>query len=135
MTQIGPQERTGGERPGTRGLFAVAGTLAVLSLGLPWSAAESGAQHPVRVLGPVAAVLLWSAARSGRAGRARAAVLVGALALPLGLSSGLTAGRAAYAVALLLAAMASGVIPRPDTPRPMPGSAEVAGIDPHPHGG
>lgn len=72
-----------------------------------------GAEHPVRVIALAAAVLLITAVRQGLPGRARLAVAVGALALPLDLSGGLTSGRAVYALALLLAAVASGVLPRP----------------------
>lgn len=72
-----------------------------------------GAQHPVRVIGPVAALLLVSAVRRGRRGRARAAVAVGAPALLLGLDSGLTSGRAVYAAALVLAALGTVAARRP----------------------
>jgi hypothetical protein len=71
-----------------------------------------GAQHPMRVIGLVAALLLVTAVRQGLPGRARAAIVLGALALPLHLAGGLTSGRASYAVALVLAAMGAGVLPR-----------------------
>jgi hypothetical protein len=71
-----------------------------------------GAQHPVRMIGLVAALLLVSAVRQGLPGRARAAIALGALALPLQLAGGLTSGRASYAVALVLAAKGAGVLPR-----------------------
>jgi hypothetical protein len=75
-----------------------------------------GAQHPVRVLGLVAALLLVTARRRDRLGRARAAVAVavGATALPLGLDSGLTSGRVVYAAALVLAALGAGASRRPE---------------------
>lgn len=71
-----------------------------------------GAQHPVRVIGLVAALLLVTAVRQGLPGRARAAIALGALALPLQLAGGLTSGRVTFAAALVLAAMGAGVLPR-----------------------
>jgi hypothetical protein len=112
--------------PTVRGLAIAAGALTVLSLGLPWTAANGkhtasidfgaatvvGAQHPMRVFALAAALLLVSSVRHRRPQRARLGILVGALALPLGLDGGLASGRAVYAVALLLAAMAVGVLPQ-----------------------
>lgn len=122
--------------PAPRRLLIAAGALAVASLGLAWGAPPAGlsfvipggapapagtlgdpeaatvllgAQHPVRVIGLLAALLLVSAVRQGRPRRARIALLVGAMALPLGLGSGLTSGPITYAAALLLAAVGAGV--------------------------
>lgn len=111
-------------------LLLVAGALAVTSLGLPWGAPSpapgvaptvSGAQHPVRVIGLVAALLLVSAVRAGSTGRARTAVGLGALALPLGLAGGIASGPAVYTVALLLSAVATGALSRDRADRSGPG--------------
>jgi hypothetical protein len=135
-------------------LLLLAGVLGVVSLGLPWGVTQTGAgsgitqdttvartvigaEHPVRVIGLAAALLLVTAVRRGRPGRARAAVALGTLALPLGLSAGLTSGRAVYLLALLLAAMGSGVLPHPGSPRrsgasaggPDAGGPDVGGPD------
>lgn len=83
----------------------------------------AGAQQPVRLIGVVAAILLFRAIRGARTRQAWAAVALGALALPLGMNSGLTSGRAAYAIALLLAATAVRLPPRP---LPVPGRHRVA---------
>ena len=113
-------------QPTSRGLAIAAGALTLMSLGLPWAGASGnraqvpsfgatttvGAEHPMRVFALAATFLLVSSVRHGRPGQARLGILVGALALPLGLDGGLTSGRAVYAVALLLAAMAVGVLPR-----------------------
>lgn len=122
--------------PAPRRLLIAACALAVASLGLPWGVSAPGlsfgapagapartgplggsdaatvligGQHPVRVIGLIAALLLVDAVRRGRQRQARIALLVGALALPLGLGSGLTSGPIAYAAALLLAAVGAGV--------------------------
>ena len=114
------------QQPTVRGLAIAAGALTLASLGLPWAAASGnragapsfgatttvGAEHPMRVFALAAAFLLVWSVRQGRPRLARLGILVGALALPLGLDGGLTSGRAVYAVALLLAAMAVGVLPR-----------------------
>jgi hypothetical protein len=113
-------------QPTVRGLAIAAGSLTLVSLGLPWEAARGtsagapffgatatvGAEHPMRVFALAAAFLLVSSVRLRRPRLARLGILVGALALPLGLDGGLTSGRAVYAVALVLAAMAVGVLPR-----------------------
>jgi hypothetical protein len=119
-----------GEKPGTgpdtgvvtptaRGLFGASAALAVISLGLPWGASSEtaqftiGANHPVRVLALVAAALMLGAVRQDSPGLARLAILVAGCALPLDLANGLGSGRAVFAAAVVLAAIASGVLPRP----------------------
>jgi hypothetical protein len=113
-------------QPTVRGLAIAAGALTLASLGLPWAAASGnragvpffgatatvGAEHPMRVFALASVLLLVWSVRQERPRLARLGILVGALALPLGLDGGLTSGRAVYAVALLLAAMAVGVLPR-----------------------
>jgi hypothetical protein len=105
--------------PTARGLFGTSAALAVVSLGLPWGPSSetaqftTGAHHPVRVLALVAAVLMLVAVRQDSLGLARLAVLVAGCSLPLGLADGLGSGRAVFAAAVVLAAMASGVLPYP----------------------
>jgi hypothetical protein len=95
-------------------LLVVAGALATVSLGAP---PPVGAGQSVRVLGVVAAAMLWAATRLGSVRLRRAALMLGVAALPLGLTGGVTAGRICYAVALALAAVA-GTPPQPPPPDP-----------------
>lgn len=110
------------QRVTRRGVFLAAGALTATSLGLSWSSVTRvgartvvvhGIEHPARVFVVVAALLLLAALRRGSRRWARAAVLVGALALPIGLADGFGPGRAVFVVALLLAAVGAGVLPGP----------------------
>lgn len=113
---VAPPDRLVAARPA---LEAVAGLLAVTSLGLTWgertvgtgqgttTIAVLGTQHPVRVLLPVAAALVWWGLTRDRHGLAWTGVALGVFALPLEPSGGtLAPGRLVFAVAVVLTSVA-----------------------------
>lgn len=74
----------------------------------------AGLQHPMRLLGLAAALLLWLAIRRGSRPLGWLALAVGTLAVPLGLQlSAMQSGRVCYLAALVCAAYAIGLIRRP----------------------
>jgi hypothetical protein len=73
-----------------------------------------GTDHPMRLIGLAAALLLWWAIRVGSRGTGWLALAVGALAVPLGLQLGpLQSGRFCYLVALVCAAVGAGLVRPP----------------------
>jgi hypothetical protein len=107
-----------------RRLLLMAGVLAAVSVGLPWTVVRpaaagmpglqlAGTSHPVRVIALAAAVALWWAVHRASRTSALAALLVAATALPLGISAGLTSGRIVYAAAIAVAAVAIWRSPAP----------------------
>jgi hypothetical protein len=114
--------------PARPGLLGAAGGLLAVSVGLPWgtvaAAASSpgsagtpvtGASHPMRLIGLLAALVLAWAIRRGSRQAGWAAIGIAALALPTGLDPGHPgAGRMCYLLAIMLAAAGAGLVrPRP----------------------
>jgi hypothetical protein len=93
-----------------RPLLLISGLLALISVGLPWSAGSTGGQHPMRALLALSAPLLCWALSRGLQRVAWAALGLAALALPM-MPTGdtLQSGRLVYALAILVAAVAVSV--------------------------
>ena len=86
-------------------LLAIAGALTLLSLGLPWGPFVSGADHAMRVTGAAAALLVLLGVRRAQDRLVIAGLAVAAIALPIGLTGGTGSGRAAYGLAIAVAAL------------------------------
>jgi len=84
---------------GVRAWPVVGAVLAVVSLGLSWGGAVSGAAHPARVAVVGALVLAAAAWRTGRARLLDAALVVGAVGLLVG-GVDASPGRLVFATAL-----------------------------------
>lgn len=96
-------------------LLALAGALALLSLGLPWGYGSVGADHAMRVTGAAGALLVLAGVRRARRQLVVAGLAVAALAMPIGLTSGAGSGRTAYGMAIALAAITLLRRPSPST--------------------
>jgi len=120
--------------PARPGLLGAAGGLLAMSVGLSWGTAAgspgtpvTGASHPMRLIGLLAALVLAWAVRRGSRPAGWAAVGIAVLALPIGLDPGHPgAGRLCYLLAIVLAAAGTGLV-RPRAPvtsrgRPAEGS-------------
>jgi hypothetical protein len=109
-----------------RGALRLAGALALLSLGLPWAGTDLagdavvGGEHPMRVSGAAAAVLILIGVRMRRGALILAGLAVATAAVPIELAGGVGSGRIAYALAI--AAILSGLrwlptgVPTPPAP-------------------
>ena len=96
-------------------LLALAGALALLSVGLPWGRGGVGADHAMRVTGVAGALLVLAGARRDRRQLVVAGLGIAALALPIGLSGGTSSGRTAYGMALAITALTLLRRPSPTT--------------------
>jgi hypothetical protein len=107
--------------PARPALLGAAAALLAVSAGLPWSTVPAttvtrtitvtGSAHPMRLIGPIALLVLAWAIRHACARAGWAAIGIAVLALPAGLHLGHPgAGRACYLLAIVLAAAGAGLV-------------------------